>query len=127
MLKSLIISSLLLLTTLCPAQVLNLAPILGHWENSDDKRNHIYITEKYIIEKYDEQLIDTFYYSISSAICDTTYLKPGVDTTALFLVETNIHTGDQYCFEILNCGENGHLSFRYAFNGYLNEFDRKKE
>jgi hypothetical protein len=123
---SLIISSLLLLTALSQAQV-SLLPYIGNWENSDDKRNNIYITEKYIIEKYDEQLIDTFYYSISSAICDTRYLKPGVDTTVLFLVETNIHTGDQYCFEVLNGGENGHLSFRYVFNGYLNEFDRKKE
>jgi hypothetical protein len=124
--KLLLILSLLLFTTICQAQVvMNYAPFIGQWEDSEDKPHTLLISEKHIIEKYNNSVIDTFSYNISNTVCDSTYKKQGTDTP-LFMLQTNIHNGYQYCYEVAALdGDN--LILIYVFNGYLAAYKRRKE
>jgi hypothetical protein len=128
MLKQLfLISSSILLTTICHAQVINLTPFLGHWEDSEDKPHTLIISEKHIIEKYNNSVIDTFSYNLTGSVCDTTYkVNLNVDTIYVFLLETSIHSGYQYCYRVIS-NDGISMKLLYVFNGYEAVFNRRKE
>lgn len=128
MLKQLyIISFLLLLTSICHAQVINLAPYLGQWEDSEDKPHTLTISEKHIIEKYNNSVIDTFSYNLTGTVCDTAYkVNLNADTIYVFLLETSIHSGYQYCYRVMS-NDGTSMKLVYVFNGYEAVFNRRKE
>ena len=128
MLKQLfLISSSILLTTICSAQVINLAAFLGHWEDSEDKPHTLIISEKHIIEKYNNSVIDTFNYNLTGTVCDTGYaFKQNADSVAVFLLETSIHSGYQYCYRVMS-NDGISMKLLYVFNGYEAVFNRRKE
>lgn len=112
---------------MCSAQVVNLTPYLGHWEDSEDKWHTLIISEKHIIEKYNNSVIDTFNYNLTGTVCDTGYaFKQNADSVAVFLLETSIHSGYQYCYRVMsNDGIN--MKLLYVFNGHEAMFNRRKE
>ena len=129
MLKQLfLISSLLLLTTICSAQADPETPrwMRGNWENTEDVKSTLTITDKLIIERYNGALIDTFSYKLSyNTRCDTA-TKDALPINAVFLIETSIHSGYSYCYAIIMDGYNS-LTLKYLFNGYEAVFNRRKE
>lgn len=129
MLKQLfLISSLLLLTTICSAQADPETPrwMRGNWENTEDVKSTLTITDKLIIEQYNGALIDTFSYTLNyNAPCDTTN-KDTFPINAVFLIETSIHTGYSYCYYTVMPGYYN-LTLKYLFNGYEAVFNRRKE
>lgn len=122
-----VISFLLLLASICHAQVINLAPYLGQWEDSEDKPHTLTISEKYIIEKYNSSVIDTFSYNLTGTVCDNGYkFEQNADSIVVFLLETSIHSGYQYCYRVMS-NDGFSMKLLYVFNGYEAVFNRRKE
>ncbi|UPT69136.1 MAG: hypothetical protein M0D57_11195 [Sphingobacteriales bacterium JAD_PAG50586_3] len=127
MLKKVLIFFLVILSVLCHAQAISVEDLLirGSWENSEDSKSTLTITDRYIIEKYNGALIDTFSYRFTYMGCDTT-TKDSCGLNTLFLLETNIHNGYSYCYHITKIDETT-LTLDYTFNGYEAVFRRRKE
>jgi hypothetical protein len=125
MLKFLTISSLLLLATLCSAQEIPLEAMLitGYWENTEDTKATLTITDQYIIEKYNGTLIDTFSYRFNYVSCDT-LVKDTCALNTMFIFETNIHNGYSYCYHL--AVDETSLKLVYVFNHYEAVFRRRK-
>lgn len=95
----------------------------GLWVSSLDSMYTLTVSENVIYEFYGDVPIDTLLYVLTHQSCDSAYY-PSHKNDALFMLQVNQRSGEEYCYELTSHGEHS-LAFIFTENGKVLSFRRR--